>query len=55
MIALINSNPPASLCPASKINPPGSRLGYNSGNYCPESNVTRAQMAGLLVRTFDLP
>ena len=25
------------------------------GNYCPESNVTRTQMAGLLVRTFMLP
>ena len=26
-----------------------------SGNYCPESPVTRAQMAIFLVRTFNLP
>ncbi len=29
--------------------------GCGGGNYCPESNVTRAKMAGLLVRTFNLP
>jgi hypothetical protein len=29
--------------------------GCGNGNYCPESPVTRAQMAVFLVRTFDLP
>ena len=29
--------------------------GCGSGNYCPESPVTRAQMAIFLVRTFNLP
>ncbi|PKN92527.1 MAG: hypothetical protein CVU44_15450 [Chloroflexi bacterium HGW-Chloroflexi-6] len=29
--------------------------GCGSGNYCPESPVTRAQMAVFLVRTFNLP
>jgi len=33
----------------------GIAVGCGGGNYCPESNVTRAQMAGLLVRTFNLP
>jgi hypothetical protein len=29
--------------------------GCGGGNYCPEDNVTRAQMAVFLVRTFNLP
>jgi hypothetical protein len=29
--------------------------GCGTGTYCPESSVTRAQMAVFLVRTFDLP
>ena len=29
--------------------------GCGGGNYCPEANVTRAQMAIFLVRTFNLP
>ena len=29
--------------------------GCGSGNYCPNSSVTRAQMAVFLVRTFNLP
>jgi len=29
--------------------------GCGSGNYCPESPVTRAQMAVFLVKTFNLP
>jgi hypothetical protein len=29
--------------------------GCGGGNYCPDSNVTRAQMAVFLVRTFNLP
>lgn len=33
----------------------GIAVGCGGGNYCPESNVTRAQMAGLLVRAFNLP
>ncbi|MBI5841032.1 MAG: S-layer homology domain-containing protein, partial [Chloroflexi bacterium] len=33
----------------------GISSGCGGGYYCPESNVTRAQMAGLLVRTFNLP
>jgi len=28
--------------------------GCGGGNYCPDSNVTRAQMAVFLVRTFNL-
>ena len=33
----------------------GITAGCGSGNYCPESPVTRAQMAVFLVRTFGLP
>jgi len=33
----------------------GITSGCGSNNYCPESPVTRAQMAIFLVRTFDLP
>jgi hypothetical protein len=33
----------------------GITVGCGSGNYCPESSVTRAQMAVFLVRTFSLP
>jgi hypothetical protein len=33
----------------------GITAGCGSGNYCPESPVTRAQMAVFLVRTFNLP
>jgi hypothetical protein len=33
----------------------GITAGCGSGNYCPEQPVTRAQMAVLLVRTFNLP
>jgi hypothetical protein len=33
----------------------GITAGCGSGNYCPESAVTRAQMAVFLVRTFGLP
>jgi hypothetical protein len=33
----------------------GITAGCGSGNYCPESPVTRAQMAVFLVRTFSLP
>jgi S-layer family protein len=33
----------------------GITAGCGSGNYCPESAVTRAQMAVFLVRTFNLP
>ena len=29
--------------------------GCGSNNYCPDSNVTRAQMAVFLVKTFNLP
>jgi hypothetical protein len=29
--------------------------GCGSGNYCPDTAVTRAQMAVFLVKTFDLP
>jgi len=29
--------------------------GCGSGNYCPDNNVTRAEMAVFLVRTFNLP
>jgi hypothetical protein len=33
----------------------GITAGCGDGNYCPESAVTRAQMAVFLVRTFNLP
>jgi len=33
----------------------GISSGCGGGYYCPESYVTRAQMAGLFVRTFNLP
>ncbi len=33
----------------------GITAGCGNGNYCPESPVTRAQMAVFLTRTFDLP
>jgi hypothetical protein len=33
----------------------GITTGCGSGNYCPDNNVTRAEMAIFLVRTFDLP
>jgi len=33
----------------------GITAGCGGGNYCPETPVTRAQMAVLLVRTFNLP
>jgi hypothetical protein len=33
----------------------GITAGCGSGTYCPESPVTRAQMAVFLVRTFGLP
>jgi hypothetical protein len=33
----------------------GITVGCGNGNYCPESPVTRAQMAVFLVRTFSLP
>jgi hypothetical protein len=33
----------------------GITSGCGSGIYCPESSVTRAQMAVFLVRTFNLP
>jgi hypothetical protein len=33
----------------------GITTGCGGGNFCPESSVTRAQMAGLFVRTFNLP
>lgn len=33
----------------------GISSGCGGGYFCPESNLTRAQMAGLLVRTFNLP
>jgi hypothetical protein len=33
----------------------GIAAGCMTGSYCPESPVTRAQMAVFLVRTFDLP
>jgi hypothetical protein len=33
----------------------GITAGCESGNYCPETPVTRAQMAVFLVRTFNLP
>jgi hypothetical protein len=33
----------------------GITAGCGGGNYCPESPVTRAQMAVFLVRTFNLP
>lgn len=33
----------------------GITSGCGGGNYCPESYVSRSQMAGLLVRTFNLP
>jgi YDG domain/MBG domain (YGX type)/S-layer homology domain len=33
----------------------GITAGCGNGNYCPESPVTRAQMAVFLVRTFNLP
>lgn len=33
----------------------GITTGCSGGNFCPESYVTRAQMAGLFVRTFNLP
>jgi hypothetical protein len=33
----------------------GITAGCGSGNYCPETPVTRAQMAVFLVRTFNLP
>ncbi len=29
--------------------------GCSSGNYCPENNVTRAEMAGMLLRAANLP
>jgi hypothetical protein len=29
--------------------------GCGGGNYCPDSSVTRAQMAVFLVKTFNLP
>ena len=32
----------------------GITVGCGNGNYCPESPVTRAQMAVFLVRTFGL-
>lgn len=33
----------------------GITTGCGGGNFCPESYITRAQMAGLFVRTFNLP
>jgi hypothetical protein len=33
----------------------GITAGCGGGNYCPESSVTRAQMAVFLVKTFNLP
>jgi hypothetical protein len=33
----------------------GITTGCGGGNFCPDSYVTRAQMAGLFVRTFNLP
>jgi hypothetical protein len=33
----------------------GIATGCSAGSYCPESHVTRAQMAVFLVRTFNLP
>jgi len=33
----------------------GISSGCGGGYFCPESSVTRAQMAGLFVRTFNLP
>ena len=33
----------------------GITAGCGNGNYCPESPVTRSQMAVFLVRTFNLP
>jgi hypothetical protein len=33
----------------------GITAGCSAGIYCPESPVTRAQMAVFLVRTFNLP
>ena len=33
----------------------GITAGCGNGNYCPETSVTRAQMAVFLVRTFNLP
>ncbi|HMV96368.1 MAG TPA: S-layer homology domain-containing protein, partial [Anaerolineales bacterium] len=33
----------------------GITTGCGDGNYCPESAVTRAQMAVFLVKTFPLP
>jgi hypothetical protein len=33
----------------------GITSGCGGGNYCPESPVTRAEMAVFLVRTFNLP
>lgn len=33
----------------------GITTGCGNNNYCPETNVSRAHMAGLLVRTFNLP
>jgi hypothetical protein len=31
------------------------QYGCAPGNFCPAAQVTRAEMAGMLVRTFDLP
>jgi hypothetical protein len=33
----------------------GITSGCGGGNYCPDSPVTRAQMAAFLVRAFSLP
>jgi len=33
----------------------GITTGCSGGNYCPDNNVTRAEMAVFLVRTFNLP
>jgi len=33
----------------------GITSGCGGGNYCPESNVTRAEMAAFLVKTFSIP
>jgi hypothetical protein len=33
----------------------GITAGCGNGNYCPDSPVTRAQMAVFLVKTFNLP
>jgi hypothetical protein len=33
----------------------GITSGCGGGNYCPDNNVSRAEMAVFLVRTFNLP